>query len=235
MAYRCPYCHEMIGVNKLPSCPSCGRMMRYAERRTTAERRDDKRKIKLMEREALRRRSAFDVEKMAGFLGNPRKALVAVFAVLLLAVLGYMAFQPGRGIEEAKREEVAERHLNTLAVALARYRFHTGQWPSTNAGLDALIHDDGAPGWDGPYLADRLQLPVQQVAPDPWKEPYVYGLDEEGGVILFSKGADMTAGTASDLRPDPQSFVLADMSWTNEWVGAEERLPIRVKILPNPQ
>ncbi len=229
--YRCPYCHEEMGEEKLPQCPKCGKSMRYALRRTPAQRREDKRKLRLMEKNALRKKSAFDVEKATSFLRSPRKAIWAVF---ILAMLGFLLFRASQHTD-TQREDVAlalaERQLNVMATALARYHFHTDEWPSNEAGLNALIADDGAPGWFGPYLNDPRRLPVKKLPLDPWKQQYVYSLTNDV-VLLFSKGSDMVAGTADDVRPDPKSFVLTDMSWTNEWVSAEERLPIRVRVMP---
>ena len=232
MIFRCPYCQHEMGEEKHPLCPACGKKMRYAERRTPAQRREDKRKIRLMEKEAVRKRSAFDVEKTANLLRNPR---VAIWAVFVLALLGFMLYKASSGQYNANtsaRQTTAERHLRTLANALARYRFHTGQWPPANTGLMALIQDDGTEGWFGPYLANWQQLPVSKVVNDPWGQPYAYALDARTNVVLFSAGPDKTEGTADDIHADPAAFVITDWSWTNEWVSAEERLPIRVNIMP---
>jgi len=228
MAYRCPYCHEDIGDKKLPSCPACGKAMRYAMRRTPTERRDDKRKLRLMEKQALRKRSAFDAEKVEGILQSPRKVLWIVFILGVVTFLFFKSMAPSTEIvTEGFRQHRADFHLNTLATALARYHFHTGQWPSTNTGLNALLFDDGAPGWDGPYLNNPRQMPVEKIPLDPWRQPYVYTLDTNGVPVLFSQGTD-----GIPIYPDPKAYVLDDMSWTNEWVSAEQRKPIRVNVLP---
>ena len=225
MAYRCPYCHETIGEKKLAACPSCGKAMRYAQRRTQTERRERERKLKLMERETLHKRSAFDAEKAESILQSPRKVLWVVF---ILGVVGWLLFKGSSGTEvvvaESRRHETTLRHLDALATALARYHFHTETWPSTNAGFRALFDDDGAWGWDGPYL----DKPLSKIPRDPWKQPYVYTLDENGAPILFSIGSDGIAGTDDDIHASPSAFVLTDMSWTNEWVSAERRVDVVV-------
>ena len=226
MAYRCPYCHEPIGEKKTASCPSCGKAMRYAARRTPAERRERDRKLKLMERETLHKRSAFDAEKAESILQSPRKVLWIVF---ILGVVGWLLFK-GSGaatvnIEESRRHEKAQRDLDALAMALARYHFHTDAWPSTNAGFRALFDDDDhAWGWDGPYL----DKPLSKIPRDPWQQPYIYTLDESGAPIIFSPGPDGIAGTEDDIIANRGAFVLTDMSWTNEWVNAERRVDVIV-------
>jgi len=237
MIYRCPYCQHEMGEEKLPACPSCGRKMNYKERRTPAERREDKLKIKLMEREALRKRSAFDAEQTANFLRNPRFRIAAVF---VLALLGFFIYQASKGVDFTTHAQIekAQKELNVLAGALAWHHIHTGHWPSTNAGLNALLRRpdetpewDGTNGWHGPYLLDRLDLPSLKVPSDPWGQPYVYDIATNGMPVLFSKGQDMVAGTGDDVWPDPKSFVITR---TNQWVSAEERLPrvIPVNIAP---
>ena len=230
MIYRCPYCQQEMGAEKLPACPSCGRKMNYKERRTPAERRADKLKIKMLEREALQKRSAFDSVATSNFLRNPRVLLWAVFILALLAFMIYKASQQSDPTEDIRRARMQIR-VDTIAIALARYHFHTGQWPPEHVGLNALIRDDGSEGWFGPYITDHRQLPLQEMNLDTWQQPYVYRLNEDGKPILFSMGPDMTADTADDIHANPAAFKLTDMRWTNEWVRAEERLPIRVNIM----
>jgi len=237
MIYRCPYCQHEMGAEKLPACPSCGRKMNYRERRTPAERREDKLKIKLIEREALQKRSAFDAVATSNFLRNPR---VLLWAVFVLGLLAYLMYQASQGVDFTTRAQIAkaQKELNVLAGALAWHHIHTGHWPSTHAGLKALLRRpdetpewDGTAGWYGPYLLDRLDLPTRIVPYDPWGQPYVYGIATNGAVVLFSKGPDMVSGTGDDIWADPKSFIITK---TNQWVSAEERLPrvIPVNVVP---
>ncbi|MCL1887973.1 MAG: type II secretion system protein GspG [Kiritimatiellaeota bacterium] len=231
MNYRCPYCQHEMGEEKHVLCPACGKKMRYAERRTPSQRREDKRKIRLMEKEALQKRSAFDPEKTVSLLRNPRVLLWAMFVLVMLGVGLFKVSSGNYSRNDELYEQKTRRVLDeTLAPALAYYRVHTGQWPSTNAGLGALVKDDGVEGWFGPYLVDHLKLPfaVDKVVTDPWGEPYVYSLETNGGLVVFSKGRDKVAGTAHDIHLNPAFLVLAH---TNEWVSPDDRLP-RVHVLP---
>ena len=107
----------------------------------------------------------------------------------------------------------ARKSMDALAVALGRFKFHTGEYPSTAEGLGALAAKQFLKkGWDGPY--------VNHVVPDPWGNEYVYETRREGGhPVLYSKGEDGRAGTLDDVLPDQKLFEQAfdDTSWTNGW------------------
>jgi general secretion pathway protein G len=107
----------------------------------------------------------------------------------------------------------ARKSMDALAVALGRFKFHTGEYPSTAEGLGALAAKQFLKkGWDGPY--------VNHVVDDPWGNEYVYETRREGGhPVLYSKGEDGMAGTLDDVLPDQRLFEQAfnDTSWTNGW------------------
>jgi general secretion pathway protein G len=115
------------------------------------------------------------------------------------------------------------RHLDVLAEALGRYRFHVGSFPTEEQGLAALVRDPLAPKWDGPY--------INLLRKDPWETPFVYKPGGAALPVLLSCGPDRTPGTADDLLPDPARFD-PGTEWTNGWVSAEKRL-IGVTILPS--
>jgi general secretion pathway protein G len=107
----------------------------------------------------------------------------------------------------------ARKSMDSLAIALGRFKFHTGEYPSDSEGLGALAAKQFAKkGWDGPY--------INHVVPDPWGNEYVYEIRPEGGhPVLYSKGPDGRAGTTDDVLPDQDHFDLPmrDTSWTNGW------------------
>jgi general secretion pathway protein G len=107
----------------------------------------------------------------------------------------------------------ARKSMDALAIALGRFKFHTGEYPSTAEGLGALAAKQFLKkGWDGPY--------VNHVVDDPWGNEYVYETRREGGhPVLYSKGEDGMAGTLDDVLPDQRLFEQAfnDTSWTNGW------------------
>ena len=139
--------------------------------------------------------------------------------VLALVVVGSLvvgALRGGVGLGK-KRIELkplqASQSMRALAVALGRYKFHVGEYPSTSEGLNAIAAKSWRKqGWDGPY--------VNHIVNDPWGNAYVYETRPEGGhPILYSKGPDGRAGTTDDVLPDQEAFdePFRDTSWTNGW------------------
>ena len=113
-----------------------------------------------------------------------------------------------------RRDLMARKSMDALSVALGRYKFHTGEYPSEAEGLEVLALKEypGKAGWDGPY--------VNHIVKDPWGNPYIYSPREGGGnPVLYSKGPDGRAGTLDDVLPDQLSFEepFRDTSWTNGW------------------
>ena len=156
----------------------------------------------------------------------------AVVLLVLLVVGGLVlsAVRNGVGLGKARIERKplqARKSMAALAVALGRYKFHVGNYPTTEEGLYVLAFrkpDEirrirrAHPGWDGPY--------VDHIVDDPWGHAYVYETRPEGGnPILYSKGADGRAGTTDDVLPDPKAFEIPfhDTTWTNGWAPCELR------------
>lgn len=139
--------------------------------------------------------------------------------VLLLVVVGSLvlsALNSGVGFGKARIERKplqAQKSMSALTIALGRYRFHVGEYPSTEEGLGVLaLKSYTKKGWDGPY--------INHVVSDPWGNEYVYETRPEGGhPILYSKGPDGRAGTDDDVLPDQAAFdePFRDTSWTNGW------------------
>lgn len=154
--------------------------------------------------------------------------------IILLVVLGALII-PGitsgsltMGKKRIERNDLnARKAMDSLSVALGRYKFHVGDYPSTEEGLAVLAYRKpeelrkirrAHPTWDGPY--------VNHIVKDPWGNDYVYETREEGGhPILYSKGPDGRAGTTDDVMPDQLSFedAFRDTTWTNHWAPAELR------------
>lgn len=146
--------------------------------------------------------------------------LFYLFAIVLLVVLGSMVLTASKGGGLSfgkKRIELkpmqARSSMDALTVALGRYRFHVGSYPSTKEGLAVLaLKSYPKAGWDGPY--------INHVVNDPWGNEYVYEAREDGGhPVLYSKGPNGRAGDDDDVLPDQSGFEAAfrDTSWTNEW------------------
>ena len=172
----------------------------------------------------LRASGAPSLRKGPVFYGILIAGLVLVGGLVLSASKGDLSFGKRR-IE--RRDLMARKAMDALSVALGRYKFHVGEYPSTEEGLAVLAYRKPNEiqkirrqhkGWDGPY--------VNHVVNDPWGNAYVYETRPEGGnPVLYSKGPNGRAGDDDDVLPDQLSFEAAftDTSWTNRWAPCELR------------
>ncbi len=112
--------------------------------------------------------------------------LVVMAIIALLAALVAPKIFPklGKG-----KTSAAQAQIELLGQALDQYRLDTGQYPTTEQGLQALNTNPGDDKWQGPYLLKNL-IPL-----DPWGKPYNYVCPgTHGDYDLFSYGRDGTAG-----------------------------------------
>ena len=156
---------------------------------------------------------------------------VVIFGLLIVGSLVLSAAKDGGlsfGRKRIERKPLqARKAMDSLSVALGRYKFHVGEYPTDEEGLAVLAYRHPNEiqlirakhrGWDGPY--------VNHIVDDPWGNAYVYERRPEGGhPILYSKGPDGRAGTTDDVLPEQMSFedAFRDTSWTNHWAPCELR------------
>lgn len=192
-------------------------------------RKSTKAAVKAIAREYERKRA-----ELTGGAPTLRRGPVFYGAVVLVLVLvgGLVlsASRNGIGLGKARIERKplqAQKAMRALSVALGRYKFHVGAYPTTEEGLHVLAFRRpneirrirrAHPGWDGPY--------VNHIVPDSWGNDYVYETRPEGGPpVLYSKGPDGRAGTTDDVLPDQLAFEepFRDTTWTNGWAPCELR------------
>lgn len=140
--------------------------------------------------------------------------------IVIMAAVGAALFNSADRAQKRKVElpqERAMRHLDVLAEALGRYRFHVGNFPTEEQGLAALLLDPGEPGWLGPY--------INQLRPDPWMTAYIYQPQGDGALPrLLSCGPDGKPDTDDDINAAEMRFD-PGTEWTNGWVSADQRWP----------
>ena len=138
----------------------------------------------------------------------------------LVVFIGFFAdprTNPDRG-----RYLRGEIQIERIAQAVERYRVDCGEYPE----LNALVVNQGAAGWKGPYL--------KEVPLDPWGRPYVYFRSSDSAPPeISSYGRDGKPGGASfdadlsSLRPwqvipaspaeERQRYLLLSI-WAGAWL-----------------
>lgn len=117
--------------------------------------------------------------------------------VVILGILAAFIVPKLMDRPDAARVAKAKSDIGAIESALSLYRLDNHRYPTTDEGLEALVHKpDNAPAWkEGGYL-DRLPM-------DPWGKPYQYlSPGVHGAIDIFSFGADGAeggSGVSSDV------------------------------------
>jgi general secretion pathway protein G len=112
--------------------------------------------------------------------------------VTIIAILAAIVVPQVVGRVDEARVQRAKADVQTLTQALSIYKLDNYHYPSTDQGLDSLVHKPGgqpdAANWKaGGYIA---QLPK-----DPWGNDYQYVQPGQHGAIdVYSLGADGKLG-----------------------------------------
>lgn len=122
----------------------------------------------------------------------------------MLVILGLLAALAGPrviGYLGGAKADTARLQIENLSAALDLYRLDTGNYPTSEQGLEALVErPSDATQWNGPYLDSNA------VPEDPWGNDYHYERPGENGPYdLYSLGSDNRTGgegEAADIRVD---------------------------------
>jgi general secretion pathway protein G len=126
--------------------------------------------------------------------------VVVTIIALFAALVGPKLFS---NVDKAKRTQVRAQ-INSFMTALGSYKLDTGNFPTTDLGLNGLrVKPDGLDQWAGPYLP-------QDVPDDPWGHHYLYKFpgdhgDEPDIVSLGADGQPSGEGNNADI-----------VSWSNK-------------------
>ncbi len=138
---------------------------------------------------------AADEPQDGGEAGFTLLEILVVIAIIGL-LIGLVAPAVLRQFAGAKLS-IAHQSIARLGSVLDLYKLDTGDYPTTEQGLQALITDPGGvSGWNGPYVqSGRLPL-------DPWNHPFIYRdpSNHAGNPYdLCSAGPNAQAGTAGEI------------------------------------
>jgi len=112
--------------------------------------------------------------------------VVVTIIALFASIVGPRLFKAADGAKVTS----TRTQINSFNQALLLYKNSTGNFPTTQQGLQVLrVKPSDVPNWDGPYLQG-------DVPPDPWGREFVYkfpgALPDEPEII--SLGADGQPG-----------------------------------------
>ena len=193
-------------------------MVDYNALRKKFPTKDPQKKKRVAAIKAIKREYAAKRAALGGGAPAMKKGVVFYAVVILgLMILGSLILSvAGKGgpKEISRAQILVRKSVDSVAVALGRYRYHVGSYPSTEEGLEALAAiTPRKKGWNGPY--------VNHVVKDPWGHDYVYVNNGESEYpTLYSKGPDGKAGTTDDVLPDRALYdePFKDTSWTKGWM-----------------
>jgi len=125
--------------------------------------------------------------------GQAGVTLIEMMVVLvIIAIIAAIIVPNVIGRPDEARVTVARSDIRTIAASLELYRLDARNYPTTEQGLDALVHkptlEPVPQTWaSGGYLGN---LPT-----DPWGNPYIYvSPGETAAFDLMSLGADGVTG-----------------------------------------
>jgi general secretion pathway protein G len=110
--------------------------------------------------------------------------------VVIIALMSTVVIVSTAGrVDEAKIAKV-KQDMHSLDTMLTLYRLDNNRYPTTEQGLDALVHKPADPN-----VTNWKEGGYGKVAKDPWKRPYLYqSPGEHGDYDLMSLGADGEPG-----------------------------------------
>jgi general secretion pathway protein G len=125
---------------------------------------------------------------------NRRQAGVTLIemmvVVVIIALFAALVLPRMMGQADKARKTAARAQINAYLTALGSYKLDTGNYPTTEQGLQALRNKpENVNGWQGPYTDKEIDN-------DPWGHPYLYHFPGEHGdePDLISYGADGQPG-----------------------------------------
>jgi general secretion pathway protein G len=127
--------------------------------------------------------------RLSGFAGRPRRKRAAFSLVELIVVMVILGMLAGlvavrtRGYLVNSRKNAVKTEIATILKALETFRIDQARFPTEDEGLEILSQPTDT--WEEGFLS---KVPI-----DPWKNPYLYFVTEDGTEVV-SLGADGREG-----------------------------------------
>lgn len=122
--------------------------------------------------------------------------------ILILGLLATIVVQSLRGATDKAKHTKAQADIAELKTALDRYYLDNGSYPTTDQGLQALVHPPTTGTQPSNYETGGY---IERLPHDPWGNPYVYQSDGNT-YVLKSLGADgKPGGSGKDADIDGSS------------------------------
>jgi general secretion pathway protein G len=118
--------------------------------------------------------------------------MVVMIIGILVAVVGPKIM----GKTNWARIQTTKQQLGNLRTALSEYEMTNGSLPTTDQGLDALVHRPSD------VAEEQWEQKMEDFPRDSWGEPFIYRCPGEGDreYDLFSKGKDRKENTEDDIK-----------------------------------
>ena len=131
---------------------------------------------------------------------NRRQAGVTLIemmvVVVIIALFAALVLPRMMGQADKARKTAARAQINAYLTALGSYKLDTGNYPTTEQGLQALVTQP-----ESEPRPSRWHQSFNKVPTDPWGTPYQYrcpGIKHPDKYDLFSAGPDRQPDTADD-------------------------------------
>ena len=121
-----------------------------------------------------------------------------LLVVVIIGVLAAIMLPDFAGRSELERLARAKTEIeSTIGLALNMFEADTGNYPTTQLGLRALLmNPENLPNWKGPYIKKSNEFL------DPWQNEYYYCYPGQKNIFsydLVSPGPDGQLGTKDDI------------------------------------